>query len=259
MSFLETKTRTYRLFQQALVAQNKTDEALEVAERGRARAFVELLASRLDYQTAEELITSNIPTLEQIKRVAREQKATLVQYSQVSEQILYIWVIQPNKKIDFRQVDLKQSLDTSLENLVTSSRLSLGIRGRSSIEVVRLDDSEAENQLKQLHKILIAPIADLLPSDPNDRVIFMPQGELFSAPFPALRDENGKYLIEKHTILTAPAIQVLDLTQQQRAKVQQANPKGLVVVGNPTMPKVTVKIGEPPEQLKPLPAAEMVC
>ncbi|MFM6693003.1 MAG: CHAT domain-containing protein, partial [Microcystis panniformis] len=62
--------------------------------------------------------------------------------------------------------------------------------------------------------------------------------------------------IEKHTILTAPAIQVLDLTQKQRVKVQQANPKGLVVVGNPTMPKVTVKIGEPPEQLNPLPAAE---
>ncbi len=83
-----------------------------------------------------------------------------------------------------------------------------------------------------------------------------PQGELFLVPFPALQDDSGKYLIEKHTILTAPAIQVLDLTQQQRAKVQQANRQGSVIVGNPTMPKVTVKIGEPPEQLQPLPGAE---
>jgi hypothetical protein len=36
----------------------------------------------------------------------------------------------------------------------------------------------------------------------NDRVIFIPHQELFLVPFAALQDESGKYLIEKHTILT---------------------------------------------------------
>ena len=268
VSIFDLQVDTYQLLQQALVAQNKTDEALEIAERGRARALVELLSRRFSpNQTEVSPITA--PKLEEIKQIAKTQNATLVEYSIIVEQLpgnqdtseseLYIWVIQPTGEVTFRRSNLKplwQTQKLSLKQLVTSSRQSIGVRGRSSIEVVPLNSSEIENQLKQLHKILIDPIADLLPSDPNAHVIFMPQGELFLVPFPALQDENGKYLIEKHTILTAPAIQVLDLTQKQRVKVQQANPKGLVVVGNPTMPKVTIKIGEPPEQLNSLPAAE---
>ena len=72
-------------------------------------------------------------------------------------------------------------------------------------------------------------------------------------PFPALQDENGKYLIEKHTILTSPSIQVLQLTHQQRNLVSG---KDALIVGNPTMPKVPLKIGETPQQLPPLPGAE---
>jgi CHAT domain-containing protein len=70
-----------------------------------------------------------------------------------------------------------------------------------------------------------------------------------------LQDESGKYLIEKHTLLTAPSIQVLQLTQQQRQRVAARSNKALVV-GNPTMPKVAPAIGQPPQQLPPLPGAE---
>ena len=241
-----------------LISLGDKEEALVTSEKSRARAFADLLANRLS-SSLESRSIANPPSFEGIQRIAKEQNATLVEYSVIKDKNntkLYIWVIQSTGKVEFRRVEITKSLNKSLETLVTYARNYMGVRGRGSIEVVPLDDSEAENQLKQLHKLLIEPIADLLPSDPNAHVIFMPQGELFLVPFPALQDENGKYLIEKHTILTAPAIQVLDLTQKQRVKVQQANPKGLVVVGNPTMPKVTVKIGEPPEQLNPLPAAE---
>jgi CHAT domain-containing protein len=241
-----------------LISLGDKEEALVTSEKSRARAFADLLANRLS-SSLESRSIANPPSLEGIQRIAKEQNATLVEYSVIKDKNntkLYIWVIQSTGKVEFRKVEITKSLNKSLETLVTYARNYMGVRGRGSIEVVPLDDSEAENQLKQLHKLLIEPIADLLPSDPNAHVIFMPQGELFLVPFPALQDENGKYLIEKHTILTAPAIQVLDLTQKQRVKVQQANPKGLVVVGNPTMPKVTVKIGEPPEQLNSLPAAE---
>ncbi|MGB3759310.1 MAG: CHAT domain-containing protein, partial [Rivularia sp. (in: cyanobacteria)] len=87
------------------------------------------------------------------------------------------------------------------------------------------------------------------------RVIFIPQDSLFLVPFPALRDENGKYLIEKHTILTSPSIQVLNLTRKQRKNVETRNFASLIV-GNPKMPKLPPKIGEPPQQLPPLPGAE---
>ncbi len=91
-------------------------------------------------------------------------------------------------------------------------------------------------QLQQLYQLLIAPIADLLPTDPNAQVIFIPQGELSFVPFPALQQPDGTYLIEKHTILTAPSIQVLDLTRQQRNRLREGNS---LVVGIPRNAVVT--------------------
>ena len=130
------------------------------------------------------------PNIQQIREIAKRQNATLIEYSLIYSSTIYdqqkkkvselfIWVVKPTGEVNFRSVDLKPILwqsNISLQDLVTASRISFGVRGRSSIEVVPLDDSEAKNQLKQLHKLLIEPIADLLPSDPNAHVIFMPQG-----------------------------------------------------------------------------------
>jgi CHAT domain-containing protein/Flp pilus assembly protein TadD len=264
IAIFERETRTYRLLQKALVQQNKSSEALEIAEASRARILAETLATK---SSPSSNITINItyPKLAEIKKIAKEKNATLIEYSIIAnredlnlkdEQELYIWVVQPTGKVEFRQAEITTSVNESLASLITRVRHNIGVRGRSPNIVAEIDDQQSPENLQKLHTILIEPIADLLPTDPNAHVIFMPQGELFLVPFPALQDENGKYLIEKHTILTAPAIQVLDLTQKQRAKVQKANLKGLVIVGNPTMPKVTVKVGDPPEQLKPLPAAK---
>ncbi len=87
-------------------------------------------------------------------------------------------------------------------------------------------------------------------------MIFIPQQALFLVPFPALPSGDRKYLIEKHTILTYLSIQVLDLTRQKREKVKQVGAKNAVVVGNPTMTKVSPALGLPPELLPSLPGAE---
>ncbi len=141
----------------------------------------------------------------------------------------------------------------SLKDLVTITRNSIGVRSifKQDVKIVEKDPSK---RLQQLYQLLIAPITDLLPTDPNQRVIFVPQGELFLAPFPALQDTQGKYLIEKHTILTSPSIQVLQLTRQQLERVQQVAAKDAIVVGNPTMPKLPSEYGDKP--LQPLPGAK---
>jgi CHAT domain-containing protein/tetratricopeptide (TPR) repeat protein len=264
ISIFETQAGSYRFLQTALVAQNKTNEALEIAERSRGRAFVELLTSKLSENTNNQL---NIkPKILEIQQIAKEQNATLVQYSimydrftiqgkeEWQQKLLYIWVIKPTGAVTFKQVDLK-SLNTSLAGLVTTSRDDIGVRSRSIFEVTPTNPQPQNptEKLQQLHKILIAPIADLLPKDPNERVIFIPQDSLFLVPFPALQDEQGKYLIEKHTILTAPAIQVLDLTRKQKHNGQRSA-KDVLVVGNPTMPKI--RFGELVANLDPLPGAE---
>jgi CHAT domain-containing protein/Tfp pilus assembly protein PilF len=264
ISIFELQAGSYRSLQQALVAQNKFDQALEIAERSRGRALVELLDYKLSQNSPNQLKIKP-PTLQEIQQIAQKQNATLVQYSIIDEPYqvqgkqewqskLYIWVIKPTGEIAFKQVDLK-SLNTSLQDLVTRSRDDIGVRGSGlfDVTVVNPQPQNSTEKLQQLHKLLIAPIADLLPKDPNERVIFIPQESLFLVPFGALQDEQGKYLIEKHTILTAPAIQVLDLTRKQKQNGQRSA-GGVLIVGNPTMPKI--KIGELVANLDPLPGSE---
>ncbi|MBD1943865.1 CHAT domain-containing protein [Coleofasciculus sp. FACHB-712] len=275
ISIFEQQARTYRTLQQVLIAQNKTDAALEIAERGRARAFVELLSRRLSPNSVETLPAKYLqPTISQIQQIAKTQNATLVQYSIIDEDVkvqgkqqtkeseLYIWIIKPTGEVAFRRSDLKplwQKENFSLKNLVVNTRQSMGVRGRGGIAVALIEEASLTKRLQQLHQLLIEPIAKELPPDPNARVIFIPQTELFLVPFPALQDANGKYLIEKHTILTAPSIQVLDLTHQQRQRVETQSIPSLqeaLVVGNPIMPKVVLNPGELAQQLSNLPWAE---
>jgi CHAT domain-containing protein len=87
------------------------------------------------------------------------------------------------------------------------------------------------------------------------------QSSLFLVPFAALQGKDGKYLIEKHTILTAPSIQVLQLTREQRQRLGATHASPLqgndaLVVGNPIMPSVPPAPGEKPQQLPSLPGAE---
>jgi CHAT domain-containing protein len=280
VSIFEQQARTYRTLQRVLIAANKPNTALEIAERGRARAFVEQLTRRLQATAPTAFLTLSPPTLAQIQQIAKSHNATLVQYSiiyddfklqgkqKLQESDLYIWVIKPTGEVSFRQANLKplwQQQNASLSALVDQSRDLIGVRSRSqpTAPALKLPDAEFSRDLKQLHQLLIDPIADLLPTNPNNHVIFVPQGTLFLVPFPALQAANGKSLIEQHTILTAPAIQVLQLTQQQRwrslskRESRPRNPsQSALVVGNPTMPKLRFDPTDPPESLSNLPGAK---
>jgi CHAT domain-containing protein/Tfp pilus assembly protein PilF len=282
VSIFDTHVNDYLALQKALIAQNKNLAALEISERGRARAFVELLAKQF---SAAPVQTRDVafpdvaslqpavkpPTLWQIQQIAKQQNAALVEYSifnqfnptgqQILSPALYIWVVKPSGEIAFRSLDIT-SLNTILANLIASSRESIGVFPEPPVTGIVSRPASQQTQspsqtekLQFLHKLLIEPIADLLPNDPNEKVIFIPQDDLFLIPFPALQDRAGKSLIEKHTILTAPAIQVLELTRHLVETRFIASPQNLVV-GNPTMPSVPPAPGEPPQQLLPLPGAE---
>lgn len=295
----EFSVDVYRWLQKVLVAQNKTDAALEVAEQGRARALTALLEGRLGVPPTSLPVIPPL-NLEQIKQVAKEKNATLVTYSVIYKydpsraariifgydfletDEVYIWVVKPTGEITFRRTDLK-ILDLTLKevversrvaaatgqdraaptatlaNAVTDTRDSLGIvtreAGANPAVASNLPAPESRRnfrRLRQLYQFLIAPIETLLPTDPKAPVIFILQDSLFFIPFPALQDATGKYLIEKHTILTAPSVQILDLTRKQRQRLQNQT-KEVLVVGNPHPMPV---YGNPPTPLSSLPGAE---
>jgi CHAT domain-containing protein len=243
----------YQQLQQALVGQNRLNDALEVAERSRSRVFAELLAARISGQPLLKNQTlSAPPKVDAIRAIAKAQNATLVEYAIVGPNLLYIWVIKPTGEISFRSTPLEPK--QGIPQLVARGRSEIKVRGgRSGIpkiaraNVTNTTPPATSGNLAKLHQVLIDPIAADLPTDPNQRVIFMPQGELFLLPFAALRDAQGKYLIERHTIAIAPSIQTLNLTRTQAA--QSLTQGRSVVVGDPTMPSFEG------EALPPLPGA----
>ena len=257
--------------QQVLVAQNRTNQALELAEQNRARAFVSLLANRLNTSPKFQP-TVDSPSLEQIKQIAKAENSTLVQYTVTYEfkpngafwssnyedfrpSNLFIWVIKPTGEITFRRSNLARE-KLSITEIVRQARESIGARGLGVERVARVEvPQQQKGQFQKLHQLLIQPIADLLPTNPNSRVIFIPQDFLFLVPFSALQDSAGKYLIEKHTIVISPSIQVLDLTRSQQQRIQDVA-KGVLIVGNPTMPSLSASQGMPPQQLPSLPGSE---
>ncbi|MDX2097540.1 MAG: CHAT domain-containing tetratricopeptide repeat protein [Leptolyngbyaceae cyanobacterium bins.59] len=282
VTLFEQQAYTYRLLQKALVAQKKYETALEVAEASRSRALVELLAQRT---INPKFRVVKPPTLKEIQQVAQNHQTTLVLYSIVgdekrilgnepdTETDLFIWVVSPSGTVEFHQVALK-TLGQSLENLNRTSLLAGLVRdSRSSIGVAtrgiafREDETQISRfvgtaavrnpQLQELHRLLIQPIASLLPKSPEARVTFIPQGPLFLVPFPALQDSANQYLIQKHTVLTAPSIQVLELARKQKASLPRDRKAGdVLLVGNPKMPLYSPNDKTPPQPLLSLPGAE---
>jgi CHAT domain-containing protein/lipopolysaccharide biosynthesis regulator YciM len=260
ISFFETQISAYRNLESALVSQDKFETALEISERGRTQSFVQLLSEKLSSAPEHSELTQ-APSFSEIQRVAIEQQSTLVEYS-ISRNTsgnglsLYIWLVQPTGELHFKEVAIGESL-AEVSALVEQSRQAMAIRGRGGL-VSAAPTSDATAQLRQLHQLLIEPIADWLPSDPNQRVVFIPQGELFLVPFPSLQDESGTYLIERHTILTAPSIQVMDLTRRRAttATNRSNEPTDILTVGNPVMPEVWNPESEIFTQLPSLSGAE---
>lgn len=239
---LEAQHQISKSLQQVLVAQNQPNAALEIAERGRTTALLRLLAAHAPPTQR----TISLPTIAQLQQIAQRQQATLVEYSIVNQPFhheclsqlqsfksafkshlqattkLLIWVIKPTGEIAFRQVDLSPLLRQHhllFDDLVADLRNNLGL-------------DEQHTGLKLFYQILIQPISDLLPLQASDRIIFITDSDLAYVPFPALVDPQGRYLIERYTLLTAPSIQILELTH--RIKQQQSFGQGALVVGNPS-------------------------
>ena len=96
--------------------------------------------------------------------------------------------------------------------------------------------------LFQMHEVLIDPISQYLEAEIENikNIIFVPQGFLLKVPFAALKaNDEDEFLVEKFPILTAPSVNVLNLTTQrwrdQEVKENSEEFK-LLSVGNPKMP-----------------------
>jgi tetratricopeptide (TPR) repeat protein len=156
------------------------------------------------------------------------------------------------ERASITNLGLKKYIQQNLFNVENCRRGGIPRKDGCSSPVMN-DSQKTYRSLQSLHQLLIEPIADLLPSDQYEKVIFIPQGDLFSIPFTALKDSQGKYLIEKHTISLAPSLMLLDRATKLYLEEYRAQSKGVLVVGNPTISR---ELSLKPHSLEPLSAAE---
>jgi len=182
-------------------------------------------------------------SIPKIQQIARDRNSTIVEYSIIYSDIIYIWVIQPNGNITHRAANLEplNQQNQTLEQIILQTRVSIGtVETDDAGNKIQLESEYNRDEtgrfplLQLLHQILIEPIIDLLPVDANCQLIFVPHYDLFLVPFAALQDSNNRYLIENHTILTSPSIQVLEITWKHQNRVRGLRQAALIV-GDPTI------------------------
>lgn len=285
----EIAVNALRDLQKALILQEKEEKigkALESAELIRNLEFTRLVpvavystlgtegsSVRTNYKRLFEEIGFSSLKLEDAKDIAARDKATLVYYSVISSNQIFVWVIQPTGEIKIRKILISE--DKTLEQVVekafdgASSCTYKNERGRKlSIRVCRdfrafvgveaesapvISQENQESHLQELYQLIIGPVEEFLPSNPEDNVIFIPQGILSAVPFAALQDSDGQYLIEKHTLRVAPSLSSLANAKKTMKSLPEGN--DFLMVGNPVMPTVTFSDGST-QQLPDLQGAQ---
>ncbi|KAM6984897.1 uncharacterized protein FYW47_019205 [Aplochiton taeniatus] len=99
LSLFDLQTSSYQALQRVLVSLGHHDEALAVAERGRTRAFADLLVER---QTGGQQVVNSDPytpvTVEHILDTVNSQRALVLYYS-LAAGYLYSWLLAPGTGI----------------------------------------------------------------------------------------------------------------------------------------------------------------
>jgi CHAT domain-containing protein/tetratricopeptide (TPR) repeat protein len=258
--YLDRASALFESYVAFLIQQGQAEAALAVAERARARAFLDLLEGRARSIAGSREgtpVAAPPPSLEQIKQEARVRDATIVEYFIAAER-LFIWVVQPDGAIHAAQSDIDRA---GLTALVTQMRSTLGMDvaarewdaddGGKGTPGPAPDPPGSQAPLRRLHQVAVAPIEAWLPSRPERLVTIVPHGPLFLVSFAALPDAAGRYLVERHTLNYTPSIGVLHYTRAPRPGPAAAGQHRLLAVGNPVMPALPGR----PQPPIPLPGA----
>ena len=215
-SFFPRVREIYTEYMLLLLDTEEFADTLWIAERCRARTYVETVA-----QAASDLsdvvpnldLHSGVLCASDVVRVGQEMIASLPEEVTVLEFFIvfddvYVWVIRTG--------------DISDPVLLATSREDLTEQVIACREAIESQDPAANLHLAALHDTLIAPIGDLLPaSDGKGEVphlIIVPSGPLYYLPFQALvsvSDDRQHHirLIERYAVSYTPSIVTLSYAQ----------------------------------------------
>ncbi len=220
-------------------------ESAAVAQLASVRAATEVeLAGKLRALHEEEpelasLVATQTLGFREIAALAARLDATLIEYLVTGKRLL-IWVVSPRGTVVSAAVDIDRDV---LREKVRA--LHERLNGFDSDELRQ--PARVRQQLADLYRLLLAPVARQLPRDSGALVYVVPHDALLLVPFAALVDEKGRYLVQTHTLASAPSLGVLRYTAAKKKRVVSPRQPHLLALADP----------RPPDDagLEPLPGA----
>ncbi|CAH3152742.1 unnamed protein product, partial [Pocillopora meandrina] len=268
VNFRNQHQMAYTGLWRVLVEQGNVDEALFVAEKGRAQALTDLMESSFCGGTSHHKGEDEDFTV--LKNVPSNTVFQAVDKANVN-----LWVVSEGKQVRLRQSKLKgfvsenSGVSQSFESFMLGVYTQLGVHSNVRCENRSLDalregrpkvhekTKEANPQphiqqdgcLSTLYDIVLKPVADLIE---GDELLIIPDGPLWIAPYAALKDGNSKYLCESFTIRVAPSLASLRLIADCPDDYHKSS--DALLVGDPWVSEVTNSEGE--KVLEQLPCAK---
>jgi CHAT domain-containing protein len=171
---------------------------------------------------------------------AARLKSTMVVYW-VGEDELFIWAVSPDGSVQARRVSVPQGRLVELiretspipEKTATDPVPVIAMRGDSTMPV----RAARPVAWRALYDLLIQPIRGALPKAPGTLLTIVPQGPLLNLSFAALRNAQGRYLLEDYALHYAPAGAVLQYTAPKKRADARTGP--MLLVADPALPKLT--------------------
>ena len=256
-----------------LVEQGNIDEALFVAEKGRAQALSDLMESSFcggtsQHKTGDEDLAvtakSSSIWMKRFLKVLKNVPSNTV-FQAVDRADVNLWLVSEGKQVQLRQSKLKgfvsenSGSSQSFESFMLGVYTQLGVRsnvrcenrsldalreGRSKVDEKRKEANprppiQQNECLSTLYDIVMKPVADLVQ---GDELLIIPDGPLWLVPYAAFKDGNSKYLCESFRIRLAPSLTSLRLIADCPDDYHKSS--GALLVGDPWVAEVTNSKGE---------------
>jgi len=223
LPFLANATTIYSDYIRLLIAQNRTDEALQTADQSRAQTLAQGLGVSSDSHALDaKRLRPN--------EIARRSGSTLLFYW-LGDKESYLWAITPVRTILYK-------LPPEREIVPHIKRYGKALLGLGD----PAEDSNADGLA--LYRMLIAPVAPLIA--PNASLIVLSDGELSRLNLETLIDPapHPHYLIEDATVASAPSLHLLASANSSASAGHKLLLVGDAISPNPDYPDLRMAASE---------------
>ena len=233
-----------------LIAQDKIEDGLLVAEQGRAQALTDLLKSRYGFEVADHGRPPQEISIDDTLSCILSN----VVFTAVHMNFICHWVLQ-KENVCPRKLSIEHDVHLILEVTCEKIREMVKVEDSErcedrSLDRLRNNEEESEgcvqrrpaalpnqdNPFRTLYELTISPIIDLIH---GDELIVVPEGPLWLAPYAAFMDPNSRYLSESFRIRFIPSLLSLKIILDCPADYHAKN--GALLVGDPWVEEVKLK------------------